>query len=379
MVPLPWSPTIRSFTRIKYKMNRGSLTIILAILTLIGCSAWADINVTFRVDMRYQAGFPQDSVGVQGTPEPLTENAYDNMLADTNKDSVYEGTVTFSDTLMGRMIWYKFAYRYEGSDIIEYPISTQGGNRTFVLPEHDTTLHIVYFDDVDRYPTAIDVTVTFRVSVVYYVDGAPMPDSIAVAGNREPLSWSLGTPPYMIYAGDSIWTANVTFPAGTIPYVLYEYQPRHPLFGWGSEPISKKRVFCIEDTAATQILPIDYLGKLQVGIEENVALASQTCLLLRAYPNPFSHLTEIKYQISDVGSQNQDDVEGTSLKIYDLAGRLVKSFLITNYQSPITIYWDGKDNQGNGVVDGIYFCRIEVQSHTNKNNFVNVQKLILLK
>ena len=364
-------------------MNRGSLTIIL-VVTLVSCSAWADINVTFRVDMRYQAGFPQDSVGVQGTPRPLTENAYDNMLADANKDSVYEGTVTFSDTLIGRIIWYKFAYRYEGTDIIEYPISTQGGNRTFVLPDHDTTLHIVYFDDVDRYPTAIDVTVTFRVSVMYYVDGAPMPDSIAIAGNREPLSWSLGTPPYMTYAGDSIWTADVTFPAGTIPYVLYEYQPRHPLFGWGSEPISKKRVFCIEDTAATQILPMDYLGKLHVGVEENETLACQTCLLLRAYPNPFSHLTEIRFQILDARSHNQN-IGSISLKIYDLAGRLVKSFPITNYaqhpvdQSPITIYWDGKDNEGNGVVDGIYFCRMEVQSHTNKNNFVDVQKLILLK
>ncbi len=80
--------------------------------------------------------------------------------------------------------------------------------------------------------------------------------------------------------------------------------------------------------------------------------------LLQIHPNPFSKLTTIKFQMQDVRSKKQD----ISLKIYDVAGKLVKAFLLpTTYcLVPTSIGWDGTDTHSQPVSSGIYFCRVQV-------------------
>jgi hypothetical protein len=69
------------------------------------------------------------------------------------------------------------------------------------------------------------------------------------------------------------------------------------------------------------------------------------------FPNPFKEKLNIRYQTTDNNKVN--------LKIYDVTGRLVRSFNhLTN--SPISqITWDSKNENGRVVAQGVYFVRIE--------------------
>ncbi len=83
------------------------------------------------------------------------------------------------------------------------------------------------------------------------------------------------------------------------------------------------------------------------------------------YPNPFNTRVEIKLQISDNRSQITEVRKHTSLKIYDLTGRLVKSFSLPTPYSlrPTVVSWDGRNNAGEKVTSGVYFLRLETEGY----------------
>ncbi len=80
------------------------------------------------------------------------------------------------------------------------------------------------------------------------------------------------------------------------------------------------------------------------------------------YPNPFKAKTTISYQLTTNGSVN--------LSIYNIAGQLVKTLI--NNPSPNalgegrvgsvpkmgTVAWDGRDDNGRAVANGVYVYRI---------------------
>ncbi|MBI4725933.1 VCBS repeat-containing protein [candidate division TA06 bacterium] len=68
-------------------------------------------------------------------------------------------------------------------------------------------------------------------------------------------------------------------------------------------------------------------------------------------PNPFGQSTTISYQLTANGY--------VGLKVYDVTGRLVKT--LVNEDKKVGSYevkWDGKDEQGNKVSNGIYLYRL---------------------
>lgn len=72
---------------------------------------------------------------------------------------------------------------------------------------------------------------------------------------------------------------------------------------------------------------------------------------LRVQPNPFRGRVTISTQYA-VGNRQESE-----LKIFTSAGRLVKTFYLTDYPSPVTtIIWDGTDADGRPLPAGIYFC-----------------------
>jgi flagellar hook assembly protein FlgD len=75
-------------------------------------------------------------------------------------------------------------------------------------------------------------------------------------------------------------------------------------------------------------------------------------------------IQDTRYKIQDI-----------RLKIYDVSGRLVKSFnlesCIMNHES--AILWDGDDSSGRKVPAGVYFVRLEADGYTM------VEKVIFLR
>jgi photosystem II stability/assembly factor-like uncharacterized protein len=85
---------------------------------------------------------------------------------------------------------------------------------------------------------------------------------------------------------------------------------------------------------------------------------------ITSYPNPFSKQIMLRYK---------PDVLPVNLKIYDVTGKIVKSFF-TNNQSLTTnnyFVWDGTDDLGHKLPPGIYILRF------NSDKFDLAKKLIL--
>jgi len=72
------------------------------------------------------------------------------------------------------------------------------------------------------------------------------------------------------------------------------------------------------------------------------------------YPNPFNAQTKIVYVLT-----GQTD-EYVKVKIYTVSGRLIRTLreserAVINYR---TLVWDGRDEAGEAVANGVYFGRI---------------------
>ena len=98
---------------------------------------------------------------------------------------------------------------------------------------------------------------------------------------------------------------------------------------------------------------------------------------LTAYPNPSRGKTVISYRLSVIGKNSDpitDYLSPITISIYDLTGRLIRTLPITDHRSPITeLTWDGRDNQGKEVQNGLYFTKSEIGS------FVQTTKVILIR
>jgi len=103
----------------------------------------------------------------------------------------------------------------------------------------------------------------------------------------------------------------------------------------------------------------------QSGIEENGTTTPAGRIFLRAYPNPFRNKTDIRWRITDNGSQpdNRYGITDNSSKIvklhiYDISGRLVKSFSFTDIGHLSSVTWRCEDQAGRPVPAGIYIARL---------------------
>ena len=88
--------------------------------------------------------------------------------------------------------------------------------------------------------------------------------------------------------------------------------------------------------------------------------------LRQNYPNPFNPTTVIEYALPKASE--------VKIQIYNILGQKVR-ILVEEHQEPgyKTIHWDGKDDHGNEVGSGVYFCRIVA------GDFVKCKKMALLK
>ncbi len=89
--------------------------------------------------------------------------------------------------------------------------------------------------------------------------------------------------------------------------------------------------------------------------------------LQQNYPNPFNPSTNIKFSVGKPAS--------VSVSIYDVHGRLVKDLVSNQPYAPglYTIHWDGRNNLGDKVSTGTYFCKLRA------GRFVKTRKMALIK
>lgn len=86
-----------------------------------------------------------------------------------------------------------------------------------------------------------------------------------------------------------------------------------------------------------------------VGVDENESTENHQAL--RVFPNPFHSAAQI---------QIGQDLKVTGLKIYEITGRLIKSFTLVPNNPPSAITWDATDQQGQTVPAGLYFVQLEL-------------------
>lgn len=85
------------------------------------------------------------------------------------------------------------------------------------------------------------------------------------------------------------------------------------------------------------------------GVEERIVGSKEKVEgRITAKPNPFQIRTSIRIEHS---------AECRELKIYDPAGRLIRSFTLSSM--PCALSWNGTDQTGRPVPSGVYFVRLE--------------------
>lgn len=92
------------------------------------------------------------------------------------------------------------------------------------------------------------------------------------------------------------------------------------------------------------------------------------------YPNPFSNSTTFTFQRT---SSDPIDVE---IKIYSIAGRLIKIIDAPNIgESFVRVPWDGKDNDGNTLANGIYFYKLIAHDNNAQRSNETIGKLAVMR
>ena len=93
------------------------------------------------------------------------------------------------------------------------------------------------------------------------------------------------------------------------------------------------------------------------------------------YPNPFADETYFTFNIS--GTELPEEM---SVKIFTVAGRLIRDFEIPVNQLGFgfnKIFWDGKDQDGNSIANGVYFCKFNILNNDEYSS--EVKKIAKVK
>jgi hypothetical protein len=117
-----------------------------------------------------------------------------------------------------------------------------------------------------------------------------------------------------------------------------------------------------------QLADEDYEGNLRY---HGVVFASASTVpgsyaLLPNYPNPFNPTTAIGYQTPEAGH--------VTLTIYNVVGQEVRTLVDAHQDAgSYTIMWDSKDNNGQHLNSGVYFCTMKA------GDFSDTRKMVLMK
>ncbi len=117
---------------------------------------------------------------------------------------------------------------------------------------------------------------------------------------------------------------------------------------------------------------MNFFGVSPTSVEEH-EIHNTEITQLKISPNPFTQQADIRWQIRGETDGQQKTI--VIIKIYDPMGRLVRSFSVLpsviGHQSSVS--WDGKDDNGRMVTNGVYFLRMKAGNWTASEKLLFVR------
>lgn len=335
-----------------------------------------------------QDGFPEivknraTPYGYLGIYESVGNNQYDLIFADNPDTSCWEApaaTIAFGDfdgdgriefVPAGGNEWY-WIYECTGNNTYEkiaegqllstgnirdcftVPDADGDGRLEFVLKGYSPStgrIATFFFEAIGNDTYAIIDSFTFYNGHPFY--GGGYSDVGDVDGDN--------IPEIVLEACQNVYIIKA---AANDSFYVWETLPGH---NTGSDV----RVFDFDDNGLNEIL-ISGNNETRIyewdagGIEER----KESCverMAVSILPNPFTDKTYIKIS----AGQSAECIE---LKIYDVAGRLVRNLGIWHTDRTDAMIWSGEDEAGRTVAPGIYFVNLETPDHKE------IQKVIFLR
>jgi hypothetical protein len=134
---------------------------------------------------------------------------------------------------------------------------------------------------------------------------------------------------------------------------------------WSSEGNSinagASEILSVTGAQLVSVIAVDREGR-DLATTINAKVTPTTFALHPAYPNPFNPYTNLSFTLPNAVFY--------SMNIYNVAGQLVKSYEGMGTVGLNVITWDGKNNAGNDVSSGIYFCKFSAGSFSATNKMV---------
>jgi hypothetical protein len=115
--------------------------------------------------------------------------------------------------------------------------------------------------------------------------------------------------------------------------------------------------FIYNETAEGQLRVASYTPEFEVDVDfKGTANLPTEFALSQNYPNPFNPTTSFRLSLPEESDY--------SIRIFNVAGQLVKSWDGHESAGVYTITWDGRNNQNTQVASGVYFYKAEANGRT---------------
>jgi hypothetical protein len=314
-----------------------------------------------------------------------TEVSNGNIFLSPTGGTYYEGVVV--TVLAKENVGYKFT-GWSGA------LSGSVNPQTIVVDENKTV--IANIEEVPAYTVSINAT-NGRVSYNPRKDTYALGDAVILVatpnegyrfkgwggdltGKQNPTSMVMNSdkflvavfelipPSYTLSIGASsngsvsLYPAGGIYEVGTMVVIKATPNERYKFIAWSGDKSSSFKLDTITMNGNKSITP---LFDLNTGM--NLNTISEQAMLAQNYPNPFSTITTIPYQLNEASN--------VKLTVFNLLGEKVK-ILVNEHRSAglHEVVWDASDYRGKQVSEGIYFFNLEIG-----NNPAKTKKGILIR
>jgi len=243
---------------------------------------------------------------------------------------------------LGLFTYYHEITHDQGQTLKEFLLN--GGNlylegRRFWIQDMQTPVHSMFNIDVSdefyfEFENIIGIPGTFTGGMEFEFNSSQPANVYSL----EPVSPAIS----ILTSQHPFYNSAVAYNAGTYKTIGSSFE-----FGTlvdGSFPSTKQELM--------QTI-MDWFGGLFTGIEEQDNTISDKISSVEAYPNPFSNKTNIRFTLNENSN--------VSINIINLQGEIIKTIISDQsfVKGQHDIIWEGRDNKGNKLPAGAYFCTVE--------------------